>query len=308
MRNLKFKKIAVLLIAIFTLSIFTACTGEKENESKSEEFSVTITDSTGTEITLDKKPERIVSLAPSTTEIIGALGAEDRLVGRTKFCNYPESVLELPEVGGTTDPNIEKIIELNPDLVVGSTHVSQEIIDKLREVGITVAFLNEQENFEGTYSAIENMGKLIGEDDSAKKVIEDMKKKVSDTTKKVEDITAENPKVYYMVGFGDSDSTAGGDTFIGEIITLSGGDNIAKDVKGWSYSKEKIAENDPDMIIVPSGRNIPDQLKETDFYKDLRAVKEGKVFEIDGDMISRQGPRVADAFVQMAQTINPEIK
>lgn len=309
MKKFNFKKFVAVVLAVMTMGVFIACgnsniEGNKVDESK---FSVTITDSTGETITLDKKPERIVSMAPSTTEIVAALGAEDKLVGRTKYCNYPESILKLPEVGGTKDPNVEKIIELQPDLVVGSTHVSQEVIDKLREVGIPTVFVNEQENFEGTYSAIEKVAQLIGEEDKAKEIVNAMKKKVEDTTKKVEEVaTGEKLKVYYAVGFGDYDSTAGGDTFIGEIITLSGGNNIAQDVQGWSYSKEKIVENDPDIIIVPAG--MKESLETADFYKDLRAVKEGNVFEIDRDMISRQGPRVADAFEEMAKIINPEMK
>lgn len=309
MKKFNFKKFVAVVLAVMTMGVFIACgnsniEGNKVDESK---FSVTITDSTGETITLDKKPERIVSMAPSTTEIVAALGAEDKLVGRTKYCNYPESILKLPEVGGTKDPNVEKIIELQPDLVVGSTHVSQEVIDKLREDGIPTVFVNEQENFEGTYSAIEKIAQLIGEEDKAKEIVNAMKKKVEDTTKKVEEVaTGEKLKVYYAVGFGDYDSTAGGDTFIGEIITLSGGNNIAQDVQGWSYSKEKIVENDPDIIIVPAG--MKESLETADFYKDLRAVKDGNVFEIDRDMISRQGPRVADAFEEMAKIINPEMK
>lgn len=311
MKKLNFKKLIIVATAVITMGTFVACgtSNGKINEGKDKPFSVTITDSTGETITLDKKPERIVSLAPSTTEIVAALGAEDKLVGRTKYCNYPETITKLPEVGGTMDPNVEKIIELQPDLVVGSTHVSQEVIDKLREVGIATVFVNEQQDFDGTYSAIEKVGQLIGEEDKATEVVAAMKKKVEETTKKVEEVASgEKLKVYYCIGYGDYDSTAGGDTFIGEIINLSGGINIAQDVQGWSYSKEKIVENDPDIIIVPSHSNMIEGLKTADFYKDLRAVKEGKVFEIDGDMISRQGPRVADAFEEMARVINPEIK
>lgn len=281
---------------------------EEPSNEADKAFNVTITDSTGTEITLTKKPERIVSLAPSTTEILCALGLEDKIVGRTKDCNYPESITSVPEVGGTSDPNVETIVSLTPDLVVGATHVSEEVINKLREVGINVAFLNEQESFEGTYSAIEKVAMLTGTDEKAVEVIDGMKQKVADVQEAVKGLNlTELPKVYYCVGFGESDYTAGGDTFISEIISLAGATNIAQEISGWSISKEQIAEGDPDMIIGPSGRDMATQMAATDFYKDLRAVTEGKVYEIDGDSISRQGPRVADALVEMAQTIHPEL-
>lgn len=273
-------------------------------------FPVTITDSTGTEITINQKPEKIVSLAPSTTEILYFLGVEKNIVGRTDYCTFPETISSVTSVGGTSDPNIEAIVALNPDLVVASTHVSEEVLNKLREVGINVAFLNEQENFEGTYSAIQTIGKLVGESEKADEVVAEMKQKIQAT---IEKITAASegktaPKVYYTIGFGEGDYTAGGDTFIGEMITLAGGENIAKDVQGWSISKEQIAAGDPDLIIMPSGRNMAEDIQKADFYKDLRAVKEGKLYEISEDMISRQGPRLADAFVELATCINPDMQ
>lgn len=273
-------------------------------------FPVTITDSTGTEITIAEEPDRIISLAPSTTEILGALGVTDKLVGRTKYCDFPEEVLEAEEVGGTSNPNIETIVALNPDLVVASTHVSDEVINKLREVNVPVAFLNEQENFEGTYSAIENIGLLVGRASEAEEVVAQMKEKVEATIAKIEALDQGDvkPRVYYAVGYGDKDSTPGGNTFIGQMIELAGGDNIAKEVEGWSISKEKIVEGDPDMIIVPSGREMKAGLMTADFYKDLRAVKAGYIYEVDDSMISRQGPRLAEAFEQLAAIINPEIQ
>ena len=166
--------------------------------------------------------EKIVSLAPNTTEILYFLGAEERIVGRTTYCTYPLSMAEIPAVGDTFNPNIEAIIELEPDLVVASTHISEEVINKLREVGVTVAFLNEQESFEGTYSAIANIGKLIGEETLAQQVIAEMQGKIDDTVTKIAALpkTEDMPKVYYTMGFGEGDFTAGGDTFIGEMITL----------------------------------------------------------------------------------------
>ncbi|MBU3810381.1 MAG: ABC transporter substrate-binding protein [Candidatus Niameybacter stercoravium] len=279
-----------------------------QTEQVENTFPVTITDSTGTEITMTQAPERIVSLAPSTTEILGALGVTDKLVGRTKYCDFPEEALAAEEVGGTSNPNIETIVALNPDLVVASTHVSDEVISKLREVNIPVAFLNEQEDFDGTYSAIENIGLLVGRSKEAEAVVNEMKATVESVVERINNLEEDEvkPRVYYAVWAGDSDSTATGDTFIGQMIELAGGDNIAKDATMWSISKEKIVEGDPDMIIIPAGKGLKETLMTTDFYKDLRAVQEGHIYEIDDNMISRQGPRLAQAFEDLAQIIHPE--
>ena len=309
------KGMMLLMANAMSFSMLVGC-GSSNNTSvtptetavTNEAFNVSVTDSTGETITLTSEPQRIVSMAPSTTEILAALGVESKIVGRTKYCNYPESIENVESVGSTSSPNVETIISLEPDLVVGSTHVSEEVINKLREVGIPVVFLNEQEGFDGTYSAITSIGELVGKPEKAAEVIANMQKTVTDITEKVNALNkTEKPKVYYMVGYGEQDFTAGGDTFISEIINLAGGKNIAQNVEGWSISKEEIAADEPDMIIMPSGKGTLEELQNTDFYKDLEAVKAGHVYEIDGDMISRQGPRVADALVEMAEVINPEL-
>ncbi|MDU7538238.1 MAG: helical backbone metal receptor, partial [Peptostreptococcaceae bacterium] len=173
-------------------------TGEESAQGQTEQvekaFPVTITDSTGTEITMTQAPERIVSLAPSTTEILGALGVTDKLVGRTRYCDFPTEALAAEEVGGTSDPNIETIVALNPDLVVASTHVSDEVINKLREVNIPVAFLNEQEDFDGTYSAIENIGLLVGRSKEAEAVVSEMKATVESVVERINNLDEDEVK------------------------------------------------------------------------------------------------------------------
>ncbi|PHV70845.1 ABC transporter substrate-binding protein [Sporanaerobium hydrogeniformans] len=314
-RHLRKMRWIALVIMVIISGFLVGCTKNKQDAiptpvpTVGQNFNVSVTDSTGEIITLTKKPERIVSLAPSTTEILYFLGLESKIVGRTKYCNYPESLVSVPEIGGTSNPNIEAVVDLAPDLVVASTHVSDEVINKLREVGIPVVFLNEQENFEGTYSAIRKIGQLTGAGEEAEIVIEDMKSKLERVASALAALNKEDkPTVYYATGYGESDYGAGGNTFIGEIITLAGGDNIAKDVQGWSISKEQIAQGDPDIIIVPTGGDMKANMEVQDFYKDLRAIKEGHIYEIDGDSISRQGPRIADALTEMAFIINPELE
>ncbi len=309
------KGILMIMATAISFSMLVGCGNENvpmqtapTETTTNEAFNVSITDATGETITLTSRPERIVSLAPSTTEILAALGVEDEIVGRTEYCNYPESIEDVEEVGDTSNPNLEAIISLDPDLVVSSIYVSEEIVNKLRELGIPVVFFNEQEGFEGTYTVITSIGELVGESEKAAEIVANMKETVKDTTEKVNALNkVEKPKIYYMVGYGEQDFTAGGGTFIGQIINLAGGENIAQSLDSWLISKEQIANNPPDMIIMPTNTASLKDLQNAEFYKDLKAVKEGQVYEIDGDMISRQGPRIAEALVEMAEIINPEL-
>ena len=137
-----------------------------------------------------------------------------------------------------------------------------------------------------------------------KNVIEGMKEKVEEVTKKVEGL--EKPSMYYVVGFGEKDSTAGGDTFIGEMIRMANGENIADDSEGWGYSKEKIAEKNPEIIVLSDKNDTKDTFTTTDVYKDLEAVKNGNVYEIDQNLLNRQGPRLAEGLEALAKILHPE--
>ena len=232
-------------------------------------------------------------------------------MGRTEYCNFPESIQDVAVVGGTSEPNVETIIGLNPDLVLGATHTSQEVIEKLREVGIPVAFLNEESSIADTYQAINLVGELVNEVDQAEFVVDEMTARIEAVTTHLEGVT-ELPSVYYALWYGDSDSTATGATFIGELMRLAGGENIAEDAEGWSISREVIAARDPEIIIVEEKPDMTleeeiKQLQEMPFYQDLTAVKEGNVFAVDGDMIARQGPRLVGALEELAHILHPEV-
>ncbi|MGL4656459.1 MAG: ABC transporter substrate-binding protein [Sarcina sp.] len=324
---MKVRKLALVLALVLSGTTFAACGGSdkkadttgktEQTESVSKEEAskpyeaVEITDSSDHTVKITEKPQKIVSLSPSITEIVAALGGESRLIGRTDYCDYPEEIKDSVAVGGTMDPTLEKIVELDPDLVIASTHTSKEVVEKLRELKIPTVFLNEQENFDGTFSAIMETGRMIGEVDKANEIIKEMSAKREKVQAAVNNHIkgGERKTVYFTNSFGENgDFAAGGDTFISEILELAGGVNIAKDVKGWQYSKEKLIEKDPDIIIVPSGRDLKKQLSELEGYKDLTAVKNGQVFEIDENMISRQGPRVDEALEDVAKIINPDMK
>lgn len=308
MRNIKFKNLLLSIFIMLTF-LFASCSGASkapQQKNQAAAYPLTITDSYNRQVTIDKRPERIVSVAPNITEIIAALNAKDRLVGRTDYCDYPQDISSVESIGSLMEPNIEKIVSLKPDIVIASSHFKKESLEKLEQLNVKVVVLNGAETFEGAYETIEKVGQVIGEKEAAEKIVSDMKKKVEEVTAKVKD--APKPKVYYVISYGKfGDYTAGKGTFIDEAIKMAGGTNIGEDAEGWAYSLEKIVKNDPDIIICSKYFDTKAGISSTAGYKDLRAVKEGKLLEIDNNMLDRQGPRLAQGLEELAKLIHPEL-
>ncbi len=293
-----------ILLSIGTFALFSE--GSREAQTVQKDTGITITDSFNRTVTLEKPAERVVSVAPSITETIFALGKGDILKGRTDYCDYPAEVSAIPSIGSLKEPDIEAIAELNPDIVIASTHFTEESVDKLTALSIPVVVLADQDSFEGAYKIIEDVAKLIGAESKAAAITGSMKETVTTVLNKVKG--KETPSVYYVIGFGEyGDYTAGGDTFINQIIEMAGGNNIASGIKGWSFSLEQIVESDPDILVCSKYWNAKDSIMKTNGYKDLRAVKDGNLFEIDSNMLDRQGPRLANGLLALAKIIHPDL-
>jgi iron complex transport system substrate-binding protein len=308
------KKLIVAILTIVMMVTLAACTSNSKEVSSSKiqkedsatKYPYTAKDSKGKEVVIEKEPKRIISVAPSVTELIYALGKGDELVGRTDYDDYPEQVKNVQSIGSLTDPNVEKIIELKPDVVVASTHFKDDVAKKLEDLGIKVVVLYNAKDFNGAYDSINTLGQIINAQDNAKNLVASMKKKIEDVKGKVKG--KETPKTYYVVGFGkDGDYTATGDTFIGQMIEMAGGNNIAKDGAGWKYSLEKIIENNPEYIVISKNFGMKDQFISTAGYKELSAVKNNKVIEIDDNLLNRQGPRLADGVEALAKILHPDV-
>lgn len=295
------KKIFVLIMALLSIFTFGGCT---QNAAAENSQPIKITDSYNREVSLEKSPEKVISLSPGATETIFALGAEKVLVGRSDYCDYPEKAKEIQSVGKITDPSLEKIAQLKPDIVIAGAHFSKDLVKKLEDLGIKVAVLYGEDSFDGAYKNIQDIAKVLGEQKKGNEIIDSMKKKVQSVEDKIKGL--DKPSVYYVVGFGKSDFTAGGNTFIGQIIEKAGSKNIAADVQGWNYSKEKLMEKNPDIIVISDKYGSKNNFVTGEGYKDLNAVKEGKVYEIDDNMLSRQGSRQADGLEALARILHPE--
>ena len=314
MKNLLKKITTLMVIMVFVLgtvgcgSLKDSQSGNNSGSSRVAEsgktvYPVKITDSYGKEITLTKEPEKIISAAPNITEIIFKIGAEDKLVGRTDYCDYPESVSSIESIGTMRTPDIEKILSLEPDMVIASTHFNEENSQKLQDAGINVISLYEENDVNGVYTMIETLGTALNRNDEAQNTVNEMK----DTIGKVTDAVSglEEPTVYYVVGYGEGgDFSAPENTFVGGLIKLAGGKNIVPASDSWSFTLESILEADPYIIVVRKGEK--DAFMNADGYKELTAVKEGRVYEIDNNLIDRQGYRNAEGVLKLAEIFHSD--
>ena len=271
-----------------------------------------ITDQLGRTVIFDEIPERIISISPANTEILFALGLGDKVVGVTNYCNYPSEALEKEKVGGFSTPDIEKIISLEPDVIFAAPIHEAEIIPQLEGLGLTVVALTPA-TIEETYDAIELAGLVTGTQETAAALVSDMRSSVDVVKGLVANLSdEEKPNVFYIV-WHDPLMTAGGDTLSGQLIGLAGGINIFGNLSQYpTVSIESLLFGEPQVIIAGTGHGsgasaslvwaqTEPRLQETE------ALMEGRVFEIDGDLTSRFGPRIVDGLYEMFELIHPEL-
>lgn len=305
MKKNKIFKSLILLISILSIFAFTGCSQSTKKVGDTK-YPMTVIDNTGAKITIEKEPKKVVSLSPVTTEIVAAVGGIDKLVGRTTYCDYPEKVKDIPTIGDTMTVNVEKIVGLSPDLVIGSAFLNQSVRDQLENAGIKVVSIYTEDSFDGTYKDIRSIGKILNKADEAEKIVTGMQDKVNEIKTKVAKAKT-TPSVYLSVGFGaGGEFTATGDTFIHQMIEMAGGKNIAYDGKQWSFSLEKIVERNPQILIYSSVLN-KDELVASTGYKDLDSVKKDKVYSIESNLIERTGPRLALGLEKLVKIIHPEL-
>jgi len=256
------------------------------------------------EVTIEKLPQRIVSLSPSTTETLFALQAGSRVVGVTNYDDYPPEVLDLPKVGNFKGPNIEAIVQQKPDLIFASDKTGKEQIEVLEKAGFTVVMLQAR-NIAQTMDSIRTIGQITDSQEQAHTIIQDMNNKISDIAAKTGSLP--RIKTYYLV-YASGNYTAGSDTFIDELITLSGGENVAGDMTGWvKFSLEKLVEINPPVIITSPHAGDLKSIVTLPGIKETKAVKEGNIHMISNEnIVTRSSPRIVLGLEEMARYLHPE--
>ncbi len=263
-----------------------------------------VKDDLGNEVTFKSPPKRIVSLAPSNTEILFAVGAGDQVVGVTDFCNYPEDALKKEKVGGFSNPNIEKIISLKPDFVFGARGNPKDLLLRLSDMGIkTLAF--DPRSIEDVFSLIKLIGDITDHPDEANELLVKLmekRKKVDDEVKKFE------KKRVYLEIWNNPYMSAGKNTFVGKLIEEAGGINIAENAKGdWPIlSQEYIIKENPEVIILGYMGADPGDVKKRPGWENIDAVKNGRIYTINPDLIFRPGPRIIDGLYELFKFIHGE--
>jgi len=269
-----------------------------------------ITDDMGREVYLESMPQRIVSHVPSITETLFALDLGDSIVGVSDHCNYPEEATNKPKVGGYFTPSIERIVALDPDLVLTDGHVAD--IAQLEGLGIPYIVL-QPKDIDGILSNIELLAKVTGTQKRAKELISDLEERIDAVAATVEN--APRPRVFYVYDATDPTKpwTAGPGSFLDALISLAGGENVAAQAHGpWiQFSMEELVNSDPEIIVVDAmmGTAVisPEEIKKITTWQGITAVKEDRIGVVDGDLVSRPGPRIVEGLEEMAKIIHPEL-
>lgn len=263
------------------------------------EGGVTVTDMKGREISLDAPAARIVALSPSDCEILYALGAEDTLVGRGQYCDYPEAVLAIPAVNSGAETNLEQILALNPQVVV-MTAMAQttEQVEALEKAGVKVV-VSDAQDIAGTYEAIALLGKLVGKEAEADALIAQMQAAFAAIAEKAENT---GKTVYFEVSPLEYGLwTAGKNTFMDELAAICGLENAFADVDGWQgISEEQVLARDPDYIVTigmyfGEGPTPVEEILGRKGWEGLKAIENAHVFNADSNAMSRPAPRLVDA-------------
>jgi iron complex transport system substrate-binding protein len=250
-------------------------------------------------VKIPKNVTRAISLAPNLTEIVFAVGAGDKLVGRTSFDNFPPEAEKIQTVGDTINPNIENIIALKPQVVLVSTASQIETFTKTLEGQGIAVFVTNPNSLDGIYKSIETIGDIFGNRLKAEKLVASLKSRVANVEEKSKNLE----KTRIFVQIDKSLYTIGKDSFLTDLIAKSGGISVTKDIEtGYpKISKETALALNPDVIILSDSA---DNNEPNEVFNNSAAVKNNRVFRINADILSRPGPRIVDALEQIAEHIS----
>lgn len=307
------KKIICIFMVIIMIITLGACNKNGQEASnnetvidniKSEYYPVTITDDSSSEIIINTAPQKIASGAPATTEIIYALHKEDLLVGVTSYCNYPIEALEKEKTGDYNGPNLEKMIELGVDLYI-TDWVDDNVRTQLENAGITTIVMFPS-TYEMVYDRISTLGKILNANEQASELVRTMKDKTQFILSRIEGL--EGKRVFFE-NWHDPLGSVGPGSFIDEMITMSGGKNIASDMIAsyGEFSQELVIERDPEVYLTTDdGFKTVEDIKARTGYSEISAVKNERIYFLDPDITSRFGPRIVLALENIARTIHPQ--
>jgi iron complex transport system substrate-binding protein len=269
-------------------------------------YPITIVDDAGRSVIIDAKPEAIISLAPSNTEILYALGLGDSVVGVTEFCNYPAEALEKPKVGGFSDANVEVITALEPDLILAANLHIAEGLPALEKLGLTVVVIDPL-TVPSVLEGIKLVGQITDQEDATETLLNDLETRIADVTTAIEG--REKPRTFWEIS-GDL-WTSGPGSFIDDLIQRAGGVNIVADADSpWiQITTETLIAADPEVVFLSDHAfgETKEMVVARPGWAEVSAVINDRIIEIDDpDIFSRPGPRVIEALELVAKALHPD--
>lgn len=293
-----------MFLALVLLANALACTRPRESPSTSA--TQQLTDDAGRNVTLPARVERVITLAPNLTEIVFAIGAGDRVVGNTSYCDYPPEAKSVTKVGDTLHPSLERIIALRPQVVLVSTASQLEVFTQQLQSQNIAVFVTDPHDLEGVFKSIEQIGRMLGQDQQAQALVQ----KLRERTNAAEQAVKQEPpvRVFYQVS-NEPLYTAGRDAFVTDLMRRAGAVSVTGDVPGaWpKFSNESALAARPDAIILPTGGSMgAANTNPAEALRNSPAVKAGRVYKINDDHLARPGPRAVDGLEEMARALHPE--
>jgi iron complex transport system substrate-binding protein len=302
---------AIMIVMTACLGVLSGCSDTAAEEV--EEEAIEVTDGEGSLISLEAPAEKVVVMAPSILEIISGLGAMDRVAEIDSFTVMMQEPLAqgFEGVGDYQSLNVERIAELDPDLLVAITGGPEDDYNKVRELGIPVYRVIDVRGMDGVYEEIANISRLLGLPEEGADMAAGLKSQVEEISGKVEGLPdGERPKIFYMV-WNDPLMSAGTDTFISDLISIAGGINILsiEGLTGWpEYSAENLIGNNPDIIIAPmSLAGDPSVITGDERFSSIDAIINGQVYAVPDNQISRPSQNIIKGLQMLAKAIHPDI-
>lgn len=320
-----FKNTIILTIIIISNIILGACTSTATSTpagiptqipatNTPEPKPITLTDALGKEVTLQSPAKRVISLAPSNTEILFAIGAGSQVVGRDAFSDFPAEAQSLTDIGGGFGAlNTEAIIALDADLVLAADLTPPEQVQTFEDLGLTVFSLPNPNDFDTLYENLRVVAKLTGHEKETEALVSSLQQRVSVVEQAISQAET-RPLVFYELDASDVNApyTAGPGTFIDFLITKAGGDSLGSTMdSAWvQISVEALITRNPEIIILGDytwGGVTPEAVAARSGWEVISAVKNGKVFTFDDNLVSRPGPRLVDGLEALARLLHPDL-
>ncbi|HEY8491421.1 MAG TPA: ABC transporter substrate-binding protein [Dehalococcoidia bacterium] len=299
------------LVLLLSLGAFVACNsggGDEASPAGEGAFPITVERSDGTSLTLERRPERIISLSAGGTEALFAVGAGEQVVAVDKFSDYPAETGRLPKLE-YVNPDPETIVSYNPDLVLVSLN-TRDLVSRLDALGLKVLYLDAPDSIQGVIDQVRLLGRVTGHPEEGERVAAEMERRVKAVTDRLNDVQ-QGPRVYHELD--PSFFTVSPNSFVGDLYNLLKAQNIAAGAPGEypQLSQEVILERDPEVIVLAitpagTGQATAADVKARPGWDAVSAVRSNRVHEVNADLVSRPGPRVVEGLEALARLLYPE--